>query len=134
MVRYLREASPWLRFLGILGLIGGGLMALGGVVFAVLIVVIPDLAGEFGVIGGGFLGVLYVVLGLLSLFPAKFIYTFGSKIRTYTQSNSERDLEDAFKSNRSLWKFCGILAIVYLAIIPLTLIGVAVAAVLSTMG
>jgi hypothetical protein len=134
MIRYLREASPWLRFLGILGFIGSGLMILGGFVFAALIILLSDLADEFGgIIGGSFIGVLYTVIGLLSFFPAKFCYAFGSKIRLYTQSNSEKDLEDAFKNNRSLWKFCGILAIVYLAIIPLALIGVTVAAVLSAL-
>jgi hypothetical protein len=135
MVHYLQEASPWLRFLGVLGFIGSGLMALGGFVFIVLVVLLSDLAGEFGgIIGGGFIGILYIVLGLLSFFPAKFGYTFGAKIRLYTQSNSERDLEDAFKNNRSLWKFCGILAIVYLAVIPLALIGVTVAMVFSAIG
>ncbi|MDR1637103.1 MAG: hypothetical protein LBR93_07175 [Treponema sp.] len=135
MVRYLREASPWLRFIGILGFIGSGLIALGGLVFTFLAVLISDLAGEFGgILGASFMGVLNIVLGLLSFFPAKFCYGFGSKIRHYTLSNSEKDLEEAFKNNRSLWKFLGILAIVYLAIIPLALIGVTVAAVFSAIG
>jgi hypothetical protein len=77
------------------------------------------------------MGVLYFLLGLLSFFPAKFSYGFGSKIHHYALSNSEKDLEEAFKNNRSLWKFFGILAIVYLAIIPLALIGGIVAAVFS---
>jgi hypothetical protein len=135
MIRYLREASPWLRFLGILGFIACGLMALGGLVFTILVVLVSDLAGEMGgVLAGSFMGILYIALGLLSFFPAKFSYGFGSKIRRYTLSNSDKDLEDAFKDNRSLWKFAGILAIVYLAIIPLALIGVTVATVFSVFG
>jgi hypothetical protein len=124
MLRYLREASPWLRFIGILGFIGSGLLALGGLVFTVLALLISDLAGEFGgILAASFMGVLYLLLGLLSFFPAKFSYGFGSKIHRYTLSNSDRDLEAAFKNNKSLWKFFGILAIVYLAIIPFALIG-----------
>jgi hypothetical protein len=135
MARYLREASPWLRFIGILGFIGSGLIALGGLVFIFLVVLISDLAGEFGgILAGTFMGVLYILLGLVSFFPAKFCYGFGSKISHYTLSNSEKDLEEAFKNNRSLWKFLGILAIVYLAIIPLAVIGVTVAAVFSAIG
>jgi hypothetical protein len=42
------------------------------------------------------------------------------------QSNSDKDLEDAFKNNKSLWKFYGILVIVYLALIPVLLIGASV--------
>jgi hypothetical protein len=124
MIRYLREASPWLRFIGILGFIGSGLLALGGIVFTFLIVLVSELAGEFGgILVGSFVGVLYIVLGLLSFFPAKFSYSFGSKIHHYVLSNSDKDLEDAFKNNKSLWKFLGILAIVYLAIIPVAIIG-----------
>jgi MFS family permease len=135
MVRYLREASPWLRFIGVLGFIGCGLMALGGLVFTVLVVLISDLAGEFGgILAGVFIGVLYLVLGLLSFFPAKFSYAFGSKIHHYILSNSDKDLEEALKNNKSLWKFFGILAIVYLSIIPLALIGGAVVAVISALG
>jgi hypothetical protein len=131
MVRYLREASPWLRFIGILGFIGCGLSVLGGLVFT-LVVLVTDLAGEFGYApAGSFMGVLYLLLGLLSFFPAKFSYGFGSKIHRYTLSNADRDLEEAFKNNRSLWKFLGILAIVYLAIIPLVTIGAIVVTVLS---
>jgi hypothetical protein len=132
MVRYLREASPWLRFIGILGFIGCGVLALGGIVFTALVILVSDLAGEFGgVLWGSFIGVLYLVLGLLSFFPAKFSYAFGSKIHHYTLSSADKDLEDAFKNNRSLWKFFGILAIVYLAIIPLGLIGGILVAVFS---
>jgi hypothetical protein len=135
MVRYLREASPWLRFIGILGFIGSGLMTLGGLVFAILVVLISDLAGEFGgIMAGSFMGVLYIVLGLLAFFPAKFSYGFGSKLHHYILSNSERDLEEALKNNKSLWKFLGIMAIVYLAIIPLALIGGIAAAALSIIG
>jgi hypothetical protein len=132
MVRFLREASPWLRFLGILGFIGCGLMTLGGLIFAIVITVFSELAGGFGgVVGGAFLGVVYIVLGLLSFFPSKFVYGFGSKIRHYIQSNSDKDLEDALRNNKSLWKFYGILVIVYLAFIPLLLIGAAVVAAIS---
>jgi hypothetical protein len=134
MVRYLREASPWLRFIGILSFIGCGLMTLGGLVFAVLVVAISDVAGEFGgVIGGSFLGALYIVIGLLFFFPAKFMYGFGSKLHNYVLSNSAKDLEEALKNNKSLWKFNGILAIVYLSIIPLVLIGGTVMAVFTAL-
>jgi hypothetical protein len=135
MVRYLREASPWLRFMGILGFIGSGLLALVGLVFTFLGVLVSEIAGVFGgILAGSFMGILYIVLGLLSFFPAKFSYGFGAKIYHYALSNSDKDLEEAFKNNRSLWKFLGILTIVYLALIPLALIGGIVAAVLPFIG
>ena len=129
MLLYLREASPWLRFIGILGFIGCGFMVLGGLATTIVMFVAVSLADEFGGFPVGFLGLLYVALGVLTFFPARFTYFFGAKIRNYQLSNSEQDLEQAFKNNKSLWKFTGILCIIYLAFIPLAVVGVIVAAV-----
>ncbi|MDR2370850.1 MAG: hypothetical protein LBD71_05165 [Treponema sp.] len=129
MVRYLRETSPWARFLGIIGFIQCGLMALGGLVS---LVVIPafiselsdfsDMPSFFAGGVGGLFGFIYIIGAALLFFPARFAYNFGTKIRSYQRSGAEEDLEAAFKNNKSLWKFFGILAIVSLALIPFSLI------------
>ncbi|MDR1279046.1 MAG: hypothetical protein LBK02_09860, partial [Treponema sp.] len=58
----------------------------------------------------------------LCFFPALFTYNFGNKIRAYQQSRAEEELENAFKNNKSLWKFLGILTIISLAFIPVMII------------
>jgi hypothetical protein len=70
--------------------------------------------------------------GVLMFFPALFTYRFGAKIRNYMETNSAPELESAFKSNKFLWKFNGILTIIALAIIPVvTVISIIVAVVLA---
>ena len=64
----------------------------------------------------------FIGAGVLMFFPAFFTYKFGVKIRAFTRTNSEQELELAFKNNKSLWKFNGILTIIGLAIIPLVII------------
>jgi hypothetical protein len=123
MLRYLREAAPWLRFIGILGFIGCAVMVAGGLVAAVVMFAVAGLADEFGGFPMGFVGLLYVALGAVTYFPARFTYYFGAKLRNYQLSNSVQDLEEAFKHNKSLWKFTGILCIIYLAFVPLALVG-----------
>jgi hypothetical protein len=141
MVLYLKGASPWLRFLGILAFIGAGGTMLGGVLFLisgalggflsdVLTSQIDTIdAVEAGVIGGItiFTGVLIIITGVICFFPARFIYNFGNKIKKFLQNNSEEELESAFKNNKSLWKFIGIVAIIYLAFLPVMLIGSVIA-------
>jgi hypothetical protein len=128
MLRYLREASPWLMFIGVLGFIGCGFLFAGGIVFAITMFIVEDFADEWGGFFTGFLGLIYAVLGVVSFFPARFIYFFGAKIRDYQLSNSEQKLEDAFKNNKAFWKFTGIFCIIYLAFIPLgIIIGIVVA-------
>jgi hypothetical protein len=121
MMGYLKAASPWLRFLGILGFIGSGLMILGGIITASFSSFILNFLEEMATLPSGFT-LIYVALGVINFFPARFTYLFGAKIRDYALSNSEKDLESALKNNRSLWKFNGILSIVYLALIPLGII------------
>jgi hypothetical protein len=126
MVRYLKEAAPWLRFIGILSFIGCGLMFLGGIGVLIITAALPGFAGNFEELGGGIGNVVYIVSGVLMFLPARFTYNFGAKIRNYLRSNSEDDLEQAFKNNKSLWKFNGILYIVFLALAPVGIIIVAI--------
>jgi len=122
MLSYLKEASPWLRFIGILGFIGCGFMCLVGIIFAITTSVIPDIMDGMVNFPVWLFSLVYIAIGALYFFPARFTYNFGAKIRNYQLSNSNEDLELAFKNNKSLWKFNGILYIVCLAIIPFTII------------
>jgi len=86
-------------------------------------------SGFLGAISGGILGFVYLVPGVIMFFPGLFIYRFGEKIRSYNRTGAEIDLELAFKNNKSLWKFNGILYIISLAFIPLLVIGGIIAAI-----
>ena len=122
MLGYLKETSPWLRFIGILGFIGCGIMCLIGIISAIFSSAFLSIAGELGSFPAGLLSLFYIAGGALYFFPARFTYIFGTKIRDYQLSGSNDDLELAFKNNKSLWKFNGILYIVCLALIPFLII------------
>ena len=144
MLRYLKEVSPWLRFLGIMGFIGCGLSVAGCIFVAFSVAFNPAIASYFseGFSNNDFplwvFSVIYGVLGLLAgaigFFPSRFMYSFGSGIRNYFISNREQDLETALRNNKSFWKFCGIVCIVYLAFIPVTLVIVVIGSIAAAMG
>jgi len=130
MVKYLSDASPWLRFIGIMGFITSGMYALGGIITLITIpiagsleifeeasVYISYFSQSFGWVMV-FYSLIFIVAGVLTFFPALFTYRFGAMIRRYTRTNSEQELEQAFKNNKFLWKFNGILLIIALAAIP----------------
>jgi len=128
MLGYLKEASPWLRFIGIVEFIGAGLSCLGGIIFAVTSSTLIDFTEGFVNFPVWLLSLLYIGAGALLFFPALFTYNFGAKIRHYQFSGSNEDLELAFRNNKSLWKFQGILLIIYLALIPfMVVVGIIVA-------
>ncbi|GMO26100.1 MAG: hypothetical protein Ta2B_06100 [Termitinemataceae bacterium] len=134
-IAHLKDASPWIRFLAIVGYIGCGFMVLVGIVMLIVGAAtanldFPDLS-EFaygtmleGILKSftGIIGFFYIGSAVIAFFPAKFLWTFGSKLRNFIQSNSANELELALKNNKSFWKYTGILTIVSLAIIPITFI------------
>jgi len=122
MIAYLKEASPWLKFVGILGFISCGLIVLGSIVVIIFSIAATALLSEFGDFPIWLIAPLYLAMGALLFFPSLFTYNFGEKIRKFMFSNSEEDLEEAFKNNKSLWKFYGIMCIISLAITPVLII------------
>jgi hypothetical protein len=71
MVLYLRQASPWLRFIGIVSFIGCGFMVLVGVLSLFLPI--------FNIwnIEGALAGLIYLGFAVFAFFPDRFIYGFG---------------------------------------------------------
>jgi hypothetical protein len=132
MLQYLFEASPWLRFVGIIGYIGSGLSCVGGIISTIVTFSVGNITGDLGMFSPWILPLVYIPVGILLFFPSHFTYKFGQKIRSYHYSHFRDDLETAFKYNRSLWKFNGILYIVYLASIPVLIVIMLVVGIVST--
>jgi len=126
MLGYLKESSPWLRFIGIIGYISFGIICLTAVIsfFAVIAaggIDIPGLGFLSGVMGVVVL-LVYGLTAVIIFFPAHFTFKFGAYLNAYFNSYAANDLETAFKNNKSLWLFYGILMIIYLAVIALSII------------
>jgi hypothetical protein len=138
MLKYLKAASPWLRFIGILSYIGSGFMALGGLTAMIIIPIIgrfDDIPSVFGNFSGGMgaaFGAFYLVVGMVMFIPARFLYKLGSKTRSYFLSHADKDLEEAFKNHKSFWKFCGICAIIQLAFIPVAIVAGIITVIVSS--
>jgi hypothetical protein len=143
MLSYLKEASPWLKFVGVLGFISSGLPVIWGLsMFAFFPLIkeslnsVPGLEvfGETsGMIFGMSMAVFFIGIGVVMIFPSLFIYKKKKKIRDYLQTGSDLELELAFKINKSFWKFVGIFSIVGLASFPLPMIGIIIAALVTTL-
>ena len=132
ILQYLYEASPWLRFVGIIGYIGSGITVLFGIIFAFSTALASSFLGdELGIFPSWIFVLLYIPFGVILFFPAHFTFNFGRKLRNYQFSSSIEDLELAFKNNKSLWKFNGIITIIYLAIIPLVIVGTIIVGVVA---
>jgi hypothetical protein len=127
-VEMLRQTRPWVMFLSVMSFIGAAFMFLGGI----LVMAASALTPAKGPLPGAVLGAIYLPMGLLYIYPAIKMWTYGGAIGRLLTSRASVDLEAALAQQKSFWKFAGIVTIVMMvlyavAIIGLVIVGVAAA-------
>jgi len=117
LIRLLVETRPWVRFIGIMTLIGAAFMVLGG-----LGMLLGSAAGQAG---GRFLfiGVLYLVMAVLYIYPAVCLMKYASSITNAETSRQLGNVNEAILHQKKFWRFCGILMAVIVAVYALGIIG-----------
>ncbi|MDO3641163.1 MAG: DUF5362 family protein [Mucilaginibacter sp.] len=125
---YLRESGKWAAFLGIIGFIFTGFIAIAalfaGTMMATLSRLQPDNPGAAIMSGmGGFITVIYLLIGLLYFFFSLFLYQFGSRIKKGIMYADQMHVTAALGKLKSFFKLWGILTIVILCLYALIIIG-----------
>ena len=115
---YLRETAGWGKFLGIMGFILTGLMALLGLFMGAFMQTMTEAMGQDNPLGP-YIGFIYVVLGLLYFFPSLYLFKYSSKLKRALSSKDSQVLTEAFSNEKSMYKFMGILMIILLGIYAL---------------
>lgn len=107
-VEMLRQTRPWVLFLGILGVIGLALMALGA-----FFMIIGSLAGQGQAdVPFRFMAVMYGLMVAIYAYPVICLMRYASRIKTFVVTGATRDLDDALDAQRRFWKFLGIMVII----------------------
>ena len=121
----LAGTKPWVRLCSIMGFIGAGFMILAGL----LMMTTGAMAGMSSQQTAGLaglpvvMGITYIVLSIIYLFPSLKLWKYGSAIIRLMSSNSITDLEAALDQQRGFWKFVGILMIVMITFMLLAMVG-----------
>ncbi|MFB2117699.1 hypothetical protein ACEVG1_00675 [Parapedobacter sp. 2B3] len=68
------------------------------------------------------IGVIYVAMGLLYYFPAKYSYDFSTYVRQALAIQNQEALVYAFAKLKSFYKFWGILTIIVLGIYAVAIV------------
>ena len=122
IIDLMARTAPWVRFLGVLGYICAGFMAVAGLVM-IFAVSARGMPGPAGVGLGG----AYLVLAVIYVFPANYLNSYATRIGRLRKMRRNVDLEEAIDAQRAFWKFCGILTLV---VIGLYFLGIAIATLL----
>lgn len=121
----LKQTRPWVIMMSVLSFLGAGFMLLAGLGMFAMALITPRGGAQQAM-----LGVVYVPLALVYVYPAVKLWSYGSSIARLTATQATADLEQALEHQKSFWKYCGILTIVMVvlyifAIIAVVVVGVA---------
>ncbi len=115
MMEYLKQTKPWVRFISILMFIGTGFLLLAGLIFMLGASVMSSRFGStFGGVPAAVVGLVYVVLGALYIIPAVFLFRYAAGIQKALTVDLMSGVEEALRSQKSFWRFVGILMVIML--------------------
>ena len=130
-VEMLRQTRPWVMLMGVLCFIGSAFMLLGGLaVIAMGALASATTAKSAAPMA---LGLVYVPLSGLYIYPGLKLTKYGGAIGRLLQSRAIPDLDAALEQQKSFWKFAGITTIVMIVLYIFLFIGMMAVGVGSAM-
>ena len=118
---FLAETARWAKILSIIGFVGMGFMIIGGFFFIVAFSVF-DMPSDMP-FAPSWIGLLYIVLGIVYLFPLLYLFRFATKMKDALVHLQQSTLDIAFSNLKSLYKFIGIFMIITLVLYAVILLG-----------
>lgn len=112
---YLKETAKWSYFLSILGFVGIGILVLLAIFMGAIFSKLGAFGGNsarFGMMGGSFITVLYLILAVIYFFPVYYLFQFASKAKAAFSDKDNEKLNASFEYLKSHYKFMGILALI----------------------
>lgn len=129
-VNYLKETAKWGKFLAIVQFVGIALVVLIAFIIGIFL---PEMNSAFSQasalppgLGGGFIMAMYLILAVIMFFPALYLYNYSIKLKSAIEEKNSEVLMEAFKNQKSLYKFFGIFTIVMIAFYAIIFVGAAI--------
>lgn len=115
---FLNSASKWSRFIGIIGFVFVGVLALAPLVIEI---VIAQMQLPFMIPTVPFT-IMFLFVAIVLFFPVFFLFRFSIKAQEALKSQNSQALQSAFRSLKLHYKYIGILIIIYIALFLLGLL------------
>jgi hypothetical protein len=128
---HLLETTRWTKFLAIMGFIFTGffiIAALAVMTMGSMFSSVPGMGGLGAGMGIG-IGFVYLVVAVIYLYPVYALFKFSSSMKRGINTGSQDLITDAFRYQKNMYRFIGIMMIIGIAIYLLAfivLIGVGV--------
>jgi hypothetical protein len=133
MIASLDKTRPWVVFIAILMIIGCAFLVLAAVIMLAMGSLL-GISSELAPFGGAAFGGAYLLMALLYLFPALYLWRYGRAIRRIGRGNVAA-MEDALEHQASFWRFVGIMgAVVIVIYLIVIVIGIVLGVVMPGLG
>jgi hypothetical protein len=131
---HLKETAVWGKFLGIIGFIYSGLVALGAIFAATMFARLTGSSTSFGgssVMAGGAVGIVYLVIAGVVFLMSMYLFRFAKNTQLAIKLNDQEALSTAFKNLKIYFRFAGIITVVALIFTVLGIMGIMLASAFS---
>lgn len=120
---HLLAASKWGKFLSIVGFVFCGLMLIAGIYMTVVGVSASGVYAAYAGEAAKIAGITYILTSIILVFPCLYLNKFSNKVQEAIRSSSQENLDTAFINLKAMFKFYGIVTIVFLVILALAFMG-----------
>ncbi|HKI88166.1 MAG TPA: hypothetical protein VKA38_04000 [Draconibacterium sp.] len=128
---YLDGAGKWGKFLSILGFVFMGLMVVIGIIMSIALSFIPLPETGMFPFPPFLIGFIYLIIGTIYFLPILYLYRFSTGIKQALQLKNQNQFAKAFFNLKALYRFIGILMIVFLVLYPIIIIAIVFAGLFS---
>jgi hypothetical protein len=118
MVESLKQMRPWVLFQAILGIVGCGFLFIAGLIMLLTGAMIGATSSAYGLeelgLGGiiWMLAIVYLLLPGALVAPIVFMFRFYNSVSQLLKTGKTEHMENALRSQKSYWKYTGIMVIV----------------------
>ncbi len=133
MRSYFYDMAKWANFLGIVGFVISAFMLMAALTIGPTLNANPEMAkmlGQLGAMDGTTFSIVFLIYGFAIFFPSLLMVRYASKAKHGVLYGEQTSLNEGIAKLKSLFKYFGVLALIFIAIYLLTLFS----AVLSKIG
>ena len=115
---YLTESARWGKFLAIIGFVLCGIMVIIAFFIPMFLFRLPpynNLPAAYTTSMQTGLTFIYLLIGVLFFFPCFYLYKFSVKMQVALKSISQENFDESFMNLKSIFKFYGIMTIIFLS-------------------
>jgi len=123
--KYLLETAKWAKFLSIIGFIGIGVMILLGIFMGAFMGFMLSASEELAAMSTGMsaiMSIFYIAIVAVYIYPILKLYHFADQTKKALSENSSDGISLALESQKSMYKFMGIMTIIIMGLYVLLIL------------